>query len=92
MKVGGPREELQQKNQAPHPQLTAGKRRAPRRGGCVWVGEGETAQETAASVFLSLQEPERTPGLCRTEQLKGSFYRASEGSPQEIFFARVEEN
>ena len=56
------------------------------------MGEGETAQETAASVFLSLQEPERTPGLCRTEQLKGSFYRASEGSPQEIFFARVEEN
>lgn len=60
-------------------------------GVCGWV-RGETAQETAASVFLSLQEPERTPGLCRTEQLKGSFYHASEGSPQEIFFARVEEN
>ena len=34
------------------PKLTAGKGGALRRGGCVWVGEGETAQETAATVLL----------------------------------------
>ena len=34
------------------PELTAGKGGALRRGGCIWVGEGETAQETAATVLL----------------------------------------